>query len=119
MDDSDCSATVADEDDPLIATSASLQSPPPQPPPTNAAEVKAAMGVNEVPAVNTPDRHPRPLERAREKRRERLAQEESQRNRDLRDEDSASRGESEPEGACLVSKKVVAECDWDEWAVDN
>ena len=114
VDDSDCSATVADEDDPLTATSASLQSPPPQPPPTNAAEVKAAVGVNEVPSVNTPDRHPRPLERARKKRRERLAQEESQRNRDLRDEDSASRGESEPEGACLVCKKVVAGCDWDE-----
>ena len=78
------------------------------------------MGVNEVPAVNTPDRHPRPLERAREKRRERLAQEESQRNRDLlqsvRAEDSASRCKLEPVGACLVCKKVVAECDWDEWS---
>ena len=81
------------------------------------------MGVNEVPAVNTPDRHPRPLERAREKRRERLAQEESQRNRNLlqsvRDEDSASRCELEPEGARLVCEKVVAECDWEEWAVDD
>ena len=80
------------------------------------------MGVKEVPAVNTPDRHPRPLERAREKRRERLAQEESQRNRDLlqrvRDEDSASRCEMEPEGACLVCEKVVAECNWHDWAVD-
>ena len=123
LDDSDCSATVADEDDPLTATSASLQSPPPQPPPTNAAEVKAAVGVKEVSAVNTPDRHPRPLERAREKRRERLAQEESQRNRDLfksvLDEDSASRCELEPEGACLVCEKVVAECDWDKRCWDE
>ena len=99
MDESDCSATVADEEDPLIATSASLQSPPP------AAEVK------EAPAVNAPDRHPRPLERARKKRRERLAQEESQRNRDLlqnvRDEDSASKCELEPEGACLVCEKLL------------
>ena len=77
-----------------------------------------AVGVRDAPGVNTPDRHPRPVARAREKCRQRLAQEESQRNRDLRDEDSASRGESEPEGACLVCKKVVAECDWDEWAVD-
>ena len=61
-----------------------------------------------------------PLERAREKRRERLAQEESQRNCDLLlsewDEDSASRCELEE--ACLVCKKVVAEGDWDEWSVD-
>ena len=76
------------------------------------------MGVNGVPAVKTPDRHLRPLERAREKRIERLAQ----RNRDLlqsvRVEDSASRCEWKPEGACLVCKKVVAECDWDEWSTD-
>ena len=57
--------------------------PKPQAPPTNAAEVKAAAGVKEAPAVNTPDRHPRPLARAHEKRRERLAQEESQRYCDL------------------------------------
>ena len=111
MDESDCSATVADEKDPLIATSASLQSPPPQPPPTNAGEVKAALGVKEGPAVNTPDPHPRPLGPARKKRRERLAQEESQRNRDLlqnvRDEDSASKCELEPEGACLVCEKLL------------
>ena len=58
-----------------------------------------------------------PLERAREKRRERLAQGESQRNRDLlqsvRVEGSASRRELETEGACLVCKKVVAE-----WSLD-
>ena len=80
------------------------------------------MGVKEAPAVNTPDRHPRPLGRAREKRRERLAQEESQRNRDLlqsvRVEDSASGCELEPEGACLVCEKVVAECVWDDWDED-
>ena len=57
--------------------------PKPQAPPTNAAEVKAAAGVKEAPAVNTPDRHPRPLARTHEKRRERLAQEESQRYCDL------------------------------------
>ena len=80
------------------------------------------MGVKEAPAVNTPDRHPRPLGRAREKRRERLAQEESQRNRDLlqsvRVEDSASGCELEPDGACLVCEKVVAECVWDDWDED-
>ena len=69
VDESDCSATVADEKDPLIATSASLQSPPPPPPPSTRThqrpEVKAAVRVKEAPAVNTPDRHPRPLQRAR------------------------------------------------------
>ena len=96
--------------------------PKPQPPPTNAAEVKAAVGVEERPAVNTPDRHPQPLEHAREKRRERLAHEESQRNRDLpqsvQDEDSASRCELEHGGASLVCEKVVAECDWHDWDED-
>ena len=85
----------------IIATPASLESPPPpkpQPPPNNAAEVKAAVGVKEAPEVNTPDRHPRPLARAHEKRRERVAQEERQRYRDLLqsvwDEDRASRCET-------------------------
>ena len=80
------------------------------------------MGVEERPAVNTPDRHPQPLEHAREKRRERLAHEESQRNRDLpqsvQDEDSASRCELEHGGASLVCEKVVAECDWHDWDED-
>ena len=82
-----------------------------------------AVGVRDAPEVNTPDRHPRPATRARKKHRERLAQEESQRNRDLlqsvRDEDSASRCKLEPEGVRLVCEKVVAECDWEEWAVDD
>ena len=76
------------------------------------------MGVIEVPAVNTPDRHLSPLERAREKRRERLAQVESRRNRDLLQsmqvENSASRCELEPGEACLVCAQVVAEGDWQE-----
>ena len=90
LDDSDCSATVADEGVPPTASSAPLQPPPTQTPPTNGAEVKSPVGVIEVkvkaaaevkqaPAVCTPERHYRPLERAREKRRLRL--EESQRSR--------------------------------------
>ena len=76
------------------------------------------MGVNEVLAVKTPDRHLRPLEHASEKCRERLAQKESQRNRDLlqsvRVENSFSRCELEPGEACLVCEQVVAEGDWQE-----
>ena len=44
-------------------------------------KVKAAAEVKQTPAVSTPERHYRPLERAREKRRLRL--EESQRSRVL------------------------------------
>ena len=80
LDDSDCSATVAYEGVPPTASSAPLQPPPPQTPPTNGAECKSPVGVIEVkvkaaaevkqaPAVSTPKRHYRPLERAREKRR--------------------------------------------------
>ena len=53
------------------------------PPPTNCStlqpEVKEVVEVKEAAAVNTPDRHPRPLARARERRKERLAQQEAQR----------------------------------------
>ena len=84
LDDSDCSATVADEGVPPTASSAPLQPPPTQTPPTNGAEVKSPVGVIEVkvkaaaevkqaPAVCTPQRHYRPVERAREKRRLRCA----------------------------------------------
>ena len=56
------------------------------------------MEVKEAAEVNTPDCHPRPLARAHEKRRERVAQEERQRYRDLLqsvwDEDRASRCET-------------------------
>ena len=45
--------------------------------------VKAAAGVKQAPEVSTPQRHYRPLERAREKRKMRLALEESQRSRVL------------------------------------
>ena len=89
MGDSDCSETVADEGVPPTASPAPLQLPSPKTPPTNGAEVKSPVGVIEVkvkaaaevkqaPAVCTPERHYRPLERAREKRRLRL--EESQRS---------------------------------------
>ena len=92
LDDSDCSATVAYEGVPPTASSAPLQPPPPQTPPTNGAECKSPVGVIEVkvkaaaevkqaPVVSTPERHYRPLEPAREKRRLRL--EESQRSRAL------------------------------------
>ena len=74
---SDCSATVADEGVPPTASSAPLQPPPTQTPPTNGAEFKSPVGVTEVkvkaaaevkqaPAVGTPERHYRPLERTRE-----------------------------------------------------
>ena len=82
--DNDCSATVSDEGVPPTASSAPLQPPPTQTPPTNGAEFKSPVGVTEVkakaaaevkqaPAVYTPERHYRPLERAREKHRLRCA----------------------------------------------
>ena len=83
LDDSDCSATVADEGVPPTASSAPLQPPPHKTPPTNGAGFKSPVGVTGVtevkdeaaaevkqaPAVDTPERHYCPLERAREKRR--------------------------------------------------
>ena len=84
MGDSDCSETVADEDVPPTTSPAPLQPPSPKTPPINGAGFKSpahkspvgVTGVTEVndevkqaPAVGTPDRHYRPLERAREKRR--------------------------------------------------
>ena len=76
MGDSDCSETVAHEDVPPTAS--------PKTPPTDGAGFKSpaykspvgVTGVTEVndevkqaPSVGTPDRHYRPLEQAREKRR--------------------------------------------------
>ena len=90
---SDCSETVGDEDVPPTTPPAPLQPPSPKTPPINEAGFKSpahkslvgVTGVTQVnnevkraPAVGTPDRHYRPLERAREKRRLRLA--ESQRS---------------------------------------
>ena len=84
MGDSDCSETVAYEDVPPTASPAPLQPPSPKTQPTKGAGFKSpaykspvgVTGVTEVndevkqaPAVGTPDRHYRPLERAREKRR--------------------------------------------------
>ena len=83
MGDSDCSETVADEGVPPTASPAPLQPPPPKTPPTNGAGFKSPVGVTGVtgvkdkaaaevkqaPAVGTPERHYRPLERTREKRR--------------------------------------------------
>ena len=79
MGDSDCSETVAFEDVPPTASPTPLQPPSPKTPPTNGAGFKSPVGVTGVtevndevkqaPAVGTPDRHYRPLERAREKRR--------------------------------------------------
>ena len=73
--DSDCSATVSDEGVIPTASCAPLQLPPPQTPPR--AEFKSPVAVTEVKvkaaAVCTPERHYRPLERAREKHRLRCA----------------------------------------------
>ena len=84
MGDSDCNETVAVEGVPPTASPAPLQPPSPKTPPTNGAGFKSpaykspvgVTGVTEVndevkqaPSVGTPDRHYRPLERAREKRR--------------------------------------------------
>ena len=75
----------------------------------NAAEVKAAVGVKEAPEVNTPERHPRPLARARERRRQRLAQEESQRYRDL----LQSVWEKDRRGdRCKTCNNEFTESDW-------
>ena len=86
---SDCSETVGDEDVPPNTPPAPLQPPSPKTPPINEAGFKSpahkspvgVTGVTQVndevkraPAVGTPDRHYRPLERAREKRRLRLAE---------------------------------------------
>ena len=75
--DNDCSATVSDEGVPPTASPAPLQPPSTQTPPTNGAEFKSPVGVTEVKvkaaAVCTPERHYRPLERAREKHRLRCA----------------------------------------------
>ena len=79
MGDSDCSETVADEGVPPTASPTPQQPPPPKTPPTNGAGFKSPVGVTEVkvkaaaevkqaPAVGTPERHYRPLERALEKR---------------------------------------------------
>ena len=83
-DGSDCSETVGDEDVPPTTPPAPLQPPSPKTPPINEAGFispahKSPVGVTGVtevndevkqaPAVGTPDRHYRPLERAREKRR--------------------------------------------------
>ena len=75
---------MADEGVPPTASPAPLQQPPPETPPTNGAGFKSPVGVTEVkvkaaaevkqaPAVCTPERHYRPLERAREKHRLRCA----------------------------------------------
>ena len=83
MGESDCSETVAYEGVPSTASPAPLQPPFPKTPPTNGAGFKSPVGVTGVtevndeaaaevkqaPAVGTPDRHYRPLEQAREKRR--------------------------------------------------
>ena len=84
MGDSDCNETVADEGVLPTASPAPLQPPSPKTPPTNGAGFKSpaykspvgVTGVTEVndevkqaPTVGTPDRHYRPLEQAREKRR--------------------------------------------------
>ena len=78
MGDSDCSETVADEDVPPTTSPALLQPPSPKTPPINGAGFKSpahkspvgVTGVKQGPAVGTPDRHYRPLERAREKQTE-------------------------------------------------
>ena len=74
-------------------------------------EVKEVVAVKEAAEVNTPDRQPRPLEHARERRRVRLAQEEAQRqagvnrNRtDKRDHDRA--------GNCKLCNSKIPESDW-------
>ena len=83
MDGQDCNETVADEGVPPTTSPAPLQPPSPKTPPTNGAGFKSPVGVTGVtevkdeaaaevkqaPAVGTPERHYRPLERAREKRR--------------------------------------------------
>ena len=80
MGDSDCSETVAYEGVPSTASRAPLQPPSPKTPPTNGAGFKSPVGVTGVtevkdeaaaevkqaPAVGTPERHYRPLERTRE-----------------------------------------------------
>ena len=71
---------MAYEGVPSTASRAPLQPPSPKTPPTNGAGFKSPVGVTrvtevndeaaaevEAPAVGTPDRHYRPLERAREK----------------------------------------------------
>ena len=78
MSECDCSETVADEGVPPTASPAPLQPPSPKTPPTNGAGFKSLVGVTGVtevkdkaaaevkqtPAVGTPERHYRPLERA-------------------------------------------------------
>ena len=91
----------------------------------DAAEVivpKTALEVKEAAEVNTPDRHPRPLARARERRRERLAQQEAQRwayalarcdPRNLTgqiDRDTRSHEYQPQEGKCVMCYQDVAWC---------
>ena len=118
MGDSDCSETVAYEDVPPTASPAPLQPPSPQKTPTNGAGFKSPVGVTGVtevndevkqaPAVGTPDRHYRPLERAREKRRLRLA--ESQRS------DVLSAWERERVRLrCVQCNHVITDSDWSQF----
>ena len=123
MGDSDCSETVADEDVSPTASPALLQPPSPKTPPTDGAGFKSpahkspvgVTGVTEVndevkqaPAVGTPDRHYRPLERAREKRRLRLA--ESQRS------DVLSAWEREHVRLrCVQCNHVITDSDWSQF----
>ena len=69
-------------------------------------KVKAAAEVKQTPAVSTPERHYRPLERAREKRRLRL--EESQRSRVL---------------SAWEKERCANRCEqcnhWSQWAVEK
>ena len=123
MGDSDCSETLADEDVPPTTSPALLQPPSPKTPPINGAGFKSpahkspvgVTGVTEVndevkqaPAVGTPDHHYRPLERAREKRRLRLA--ESQRS------DVLSAWERERVRLrCVQCNHVITDSDWSQF----
>ena len=123
MSGSDCSESGGVEDVPPTTPLTPLQPPSPKTPPINEAGVKSpahkspvgVTGVTEVndevkqaPAVGTPDRHYRPLERAREKRRLRLA--ESQRS------DVLSAWERERVRLrCVQCNHVITDSDWSQF----
>ena len=81
--------------------------------------VKAAAGGKQAPEVSTPERHYRPLERASEKRKVRLALEESQRSRVL------SAWEKERcANRCEQCNHELTDSDWSQfksvgWAVEE
>ena len=76
-------------------------------------EVTEVAEAKEAAAVNTPDRHPRPLARARERRRVRLAHEDAQRWADvLRSGMDEQERDYDRAGNCKMCNSRIPESDW-------